>query len=149
MSTKGIVIWSRRDSPALIIWCADSGQLAYAADRTRVGDPGATLLVGDWVDIEIASFGALRVARHLRYSGSGASWMVDLLVDNGGSSGSAGPVMSPDCHLATRWRHASGGGRAVASSAPANAERTFGPSPRYPRDALKGKGAVVTPRPVP
>ena len=93
MQTQGIVIWARSGSGSLIVWCADNGALVYVADRREAGDSHAALCVGDFVDLQVDTQGAMRVGSDLRYRATGAHWVCDELDRE--ARPLRGPVMSP------------------------------------------------------
>lgn len=94
METTGLVIWARAGVPSLIVWCADSGALAYVPDRRTAGDPHAALAVGDMVKLTLDMTGTVREGKDLRYHGAGAGWVMGEIAREAGPRGA--PVMSRD-----------------------------------------------------
>jgi hypothetical protein len=68
---RGVVIWHCQDSRRAVVWCDDSGELAYAGDRKAWASSVQKVLIGDYVAFDLSPESASRTCTNLRLIESG------------------------------------------------------------------------------
>lgn len=68
---RGVIIWFCSDTRQAVVWCDDSGDLAYARDAAAWLDPAAAASVGDYVAFELGGGKATRTCARLQVLATG------------------------------------------------------------------------------
>ncbi len=63
---RGVVIWHCQNTRRAVVWCDDSGELAYASDGKAWVNPMQQVAIGDYVAFDLRSSVATRSCANLR-----------------------------------------------------------------------------------
>ncbi len=77
---RGVIIWHCQNTRRAVVWCDDSGELAYASDAMAWANPTQQVAIGDYVAFDLRSSAAARNCANLRLIEHGhAPDLVDVL----------------------------------------------------------------------
>lgn len=68
---RGVVIWQCSETRRAVVWCDDSGELAYASDASAWAPLAPRVAIGDYVAFDLDPSSAARSCRNLRLIESG------------------------------------------------------------------------------
>jgi hypothetical protein len=71
VTMRGVVIWHCQDTRRAVVWCDDSGELAYASDGRAWSNPFQSVSIGDYVAFDLRPTSASRTCSNLRLIESG------------------------------------------------------------------------------
>jgi hypothetical protein len=77
---RGIIIWHCQETHRAVVWCDDSGDLAYASDSCAWTYPRQKVSIGDYVAFDLRPTANSRTCVNLRLIESGqATELVGIL----------------------------------------------------------------------
>lgn len=77
---RGVIIWHCQNTLRAVVWCDDSGQLAYASDAMAWANPKQQVAIGDYVAFDLRASATARNCANLRLIEQGhAPDLVDVL----------------------------------------------------------------------
>lgn len=68
---RGVIIWHCLETRRAVVWCDDSGELAYASDAAAWAPLAPRVAIGDYVAFDLDPSSAARSCRNLRLIESG------------------------------------------------------------------------------
>jgi hypothetical protein len=68
---RGVIIWHCLETRRAVVWCDDSGELAYASDAAAWAPLAQRVAIGDYVAFDLDPSSAARSCRNLRLIESG------------------------------------------------------------------------------
>jgi hypothetical protein len=66
VTMRGVIIWHCKTTERAVVWCDDSGELAYAGGEQSWANPGTRVAIGDYVAFELQPFSAARSCKNMR-----------------------------------------------------------------------------------
>lgn len=63
---RGVIIWHCQNTRRAVVWCDDSGELAYASDDMAWANPKQPVAIGDYVAFDLRSSVSARSCANLR-----------------------------------------------------------------------------------
>jgi hypothetical protein len=63
---RGVIIWHCQNTRRAVVWCDDSGELAYASDGKAWLNPFQRVAIGDYVAFDLRPSVASRSCANLR-----------------------------------------------------------------------------------
>lgn len=63
---RGVIIWHCKTTERAVVWCDDSGELAYAGGHQSWANPGTRVAIGDYVAFELQPSTAARSCKNMR-----------------------------------------------------------------------------------
>jgi hypothetical protein len=63
---RGVIIWLCHRTNRAVVWCDDSGELAYASDLSAWSSPSHQATIGDYVAFDLRAATAARTCTNLR-----------------------------------------------------------------------------------
>lgn len=63
---RGVIIWHCETTDRAVVWCDDSGDLAYAGGKQAWANPGRSVAIGDYVAFELQPQAGTRSCKNLR-----------------------------------------------------------------------------------
>jgi hypothetical protein len=63
---RGVVIWHCETTRRAVVWCDDSGDLAYAGDRSAWAVPAQKVAIGDYVAFDLRPLNSMRSCANMR-----------------------------------------------------------------------------------
>jgi hypothetical protein len=68
---RGVIIWHCQNTRRAVVWCDDSGELAYANGGRAWLNPGQSVSIGDYVAFDLRPSVSARSCTNLRLIESG------------------------------------------------------------------------------
>ena len=63
---RGVIIWHCKTTERAVVWCDDSGELAYAGGQQAWANPGTRVAIGDYVAFDLQPSGTARSCKNMR-----------------------------------------------------------------------------------